>query len=55
MIQTLAKQGGRRYGQMRNTGVSAVSLRNVGAFIFVFHTWWATFANKTIGLLIEPT
>lgn len=54
MIQTLSKQGGRRYGQMRNTGLSAVWLRSIGTMTTVFKAFWASRANTTVGYTIEP-
>lgn len=55
MISSLAKQGGRRYGQMGLGSCLVLWLRSVGvAAAPSFLTAWATNSNRTVGLWIEP-
>lgn len=55
MITSLARQGGRRYGQMHSTssGWIASLFARLGAVV-AFNPAWAASANKSIGLMIEP-
>lgn len=55
MISSLAKQGGRRYGQMGLGSCLVLWLRSVGITSApVFKPIWAWKSNSTVGFTIEP-
>lgn len=55
MIASLAKQGGRKRGQMGLGSCLMVWLRSVGAVTApAFQAVWSVNSNRTVGLEIEP-